>query len=504
MPDLDQDLERIQSALASKDMDVIEIGMDDVATRYAAQCREVNHRLQRCSKVLKKGLLAEAIQQAQLSPPLLDEFASLDFPERDEWALYAEENNLSVPPLLLAKLAVELNQAFAEAETMKECLCRHRLLALARAPIRRRLTVMWRLAKLDPMNPVWMKDLRQFERMRMREIENELQEAIRNDDPDNVELLYKEVTYPHWTEPPPLSLVNQVKLAWGKYMAKEARGELADLERKMTAAVTDGNMSQAKACYTKAIRLRKDAGLPANNPLRKRLELALEWVEQREQGEIRHQEWHDACERLADSLREGASFLELERLKKQVFAFGMGIPEDLENYLATLVRKRRRRTIVKWLLILLIAPLPLCLVASPIIWKHYFPSKVGNQIEKKDRDQIPAKEIQGAPKRPDGVDDVRAEVRSILRENCFNCHGGEKKNRIDNILDHNVLTTKVARNPKGKKYVAPSRPLESAIWLRIDMSDPDDRMPPRDEKKQLSDDQKRKIKSWIAEGALTF
>jgi len=504
MPDFDQDLERIQSALASRDTDVIELGLDEVATRYATECREMNQRLHHCAKLLKKGLLAEAIQQAQLAPALLDQFAMLDFPERDEWASYVTENSLAVPPPLQTKLAIELNQAFAEAETMKECLSRHRSLALARAPIRRRLSVMWRLAKLDPMNPVWMKDLRQFERVRIREIENEIHEATRNDDCDRVELLFKEVTYPHWTEPPPPSLINQVKSAWSKYATREARSDLAELEAKLTAAVMAGNKVQAKAYYDRAVRLKKEAGLPASHPLRQRLDLALEWVEEQEQRDVRRQEWQDDCEQLANSLHAGKPAPELARLKEQVLAYGMGIPEDLDGWFDQLARKRRRRKILIWLVILLIAPSPLLCVAIPVVYRYYFPSSNPNgPIEKKDGAQKPL--TKDTPK-SDKDDALKAEVRAIIRDNCFRCHGGEKKNRIDDILDHSLLTTKASKSQltKGKKYVVPTRPEESAIWLRIAMDDPEDRMPPKDEKEKLTDDQKRKVKNWITSGAPPF
>src|SRR6266498_1449474 len=366
MPDFEQDLERIQSALATRDTDIIEIGLEEVAARYASECREVNQRLNRCGNLLKKGLLAEALHQAQLSPPLLDQFALLDFPERDEWASYAQENDLHVPPPLQTKAAVDLNHAFAEAETMKECLCRHRLLALARAPIRRRLSVMWRLAKLDPLNPIWMKDLRQFERVRLREIENELHEATRNDDSDRVELLYKEVTYPHWTEPPLPSLVNQVKSAWGKYVMGEARSQLIALEEKLTAAVMAGDKAQARAYYDNAVRLKKEAGLPASNPIRQRLDLALEWVEEQEQRKERHKDWERDCDRMREALRASQPLATLERLKQKVLAHGMGIPENLEKRLDQLNRERRRRKVIVWCLLVLIASMPVCLIGAAL------------------------------------------------------------------------------------------------------------------------------------------
>src|SRR5438105_3097482 len=114
MSDVEQDLEGIRAALSAKD--ATEGGLGDKAARYATACRDVNQRLRRCDDLLRKGLRGESLQQAQVAPPLLDEFALLDFPERDAWVSFAKEQGLTVPPPLQTMLAVELNHAFAEAD----------------------------------------------------------------------------------------------------------------------------------------------------------------------------------------------------------------------------------------------------------------------------------------------------------------------------------------------------------------------------------------------------
>src|SRR4051812_5956569 len=110
MPDIERDLERMQLALATGD--ATEPGLSEVAARYAAACRSVNDRLHRCSMLLRKGFRTESIQEALLAPAVLDQFAILDIPEREQWSIFAKDHGFLVPPPLQVASASDLNQAF--------------------------------------------------------------------------------------------------------------------------------------------------------------------------------------------------------------------------------------------------------------------------------------------------------------------------------------------------------------------------------------------------------
>jgi hypothetical protein len=87
------------------------------------------------------------------------------------------------------------------------------------------------------------------------------------------------------------------------------------------------------------------------------------------------------------------------------------------------------------------------------------------------------------------------DIRPILAENCFACHGPDSAARkADLRLDKREVAVEMGA-------IAPSKPAESALVERINNSDPEMVMPPQATKKKLSAAQRATLERWIAEGA---
>lgn len=95
--------------------------------------------------------------------------------------------------------------------------------------------------------------------------------------------------------------------------------------------------------------------------------------------------------------------------------------------------------------------------------------------------------------------DFNRDVRPILSDNCFACHGFDAKKRKAGLrLD----TAEGARTPIDGAYpVKPGDPAASTILQRILSADPDDVMPPPDTHKKITAAQAAILTQWIAEGA---
>ncbi len=91
------------------------------------------------------------------------------------------------------------------------------------------------------------------------------------------------------------------------------------------------------------------------------------------------------------------------------------------------------------------------------------------------------------------------DIRLILSENCFQCHGFDKNTRKAGLrLD---VREEVITERDGIRAIAPGKPEESELVRRIFTEDEDDLMPPPESEKRLSDDEKELLKRWISEGA---
>ncbi len=91
------------------------------------------------------------------------------------------------------------------------------------------------------------------------------------------------------------------------------------------------------------------------------------------------------------------------------------------------------------------------------------------------------------------------DVRPILSENCFSCHGFDPKNRKAELrLD---LAEEAYKTRKDSTAIVPHDLAKSDAWQRILSTDPDDQMPPPKSHLKLSDTQCAILKQWIEEGA---
>ena len=87
------------------------------------------------------------------------------------------------------------------------------------------------------------------------------------------------------------------------------------------------------------------------------------------------------------------------------------------------------------------------------------------------------------------------DIRPILSENCFYCHGPDAQHRqADLRLDRSEEAIKAAA-------ILPGKASESTLIQRIVSDDADLLMPPGDSNKKLTDAQKSLLRDWIDQGA---
>lgn len=91
--------------------------------------------------------------------------------------------------------------------------------------------------------------------------------------------------------------------------------------------------------------------------------------------------------------------------------------------------------------------------------------------------------------------DFNRDIRPILSENCFYCHGQDSnKRQADLRLDHRDAAIDAGA-------IVPNDAAGSAIVQRINSDNPDELMPPAKSNRRLSAEQKALLERWISEGA---
>ena len=100
----------------------------------------------------------------------------------------------------------------------------------------------------------------------------------------------------------------------------------------------------------------------------------------------------------------------------------------------------------------------------------------------------------------DDAPDFSRDVRPILSQHCFKCHGPDDKARKGGLrLDIRDSATKEAKS--GAVALVPGQPDKSELVARIFSTDEDELMPPPSTKRTLTPEQKDTLRRWVAAGA---
>jgi hypothetical protein len=107
----------------------------------------------------------------------------------------------------------------------------------------------------------------------------------------------------------------------------------------------------------------------------------------------------------------------------------------------------------------------------------------------------------GPPAQADGPNpDYLRDVRPILADNCFRCHGADEESRKAGLrLD--LRESAVRGGDSGDPAIAPGKPDSSELIHRITSRDDSERMPPTDARSSLTPAQVETLRKWIAGGA---
>ena len=96
--------------------------------------------------------------------------------------------------------------------------------------------------------------------------------------------------------------------------------------------------------------------------------------------------------------------------------------------------------------------------------------------------------------------DFNREIRPILSDNCFKCHGPDDKHRMANLRLDIRDGGAFAQRAKGPLILAGDA-AKSTLYQRVSHADKNRRMPPPNAELTLTAKQTQLIKEWIDEGA---
>jgi len=299
------------------------------ATDYAKLCEEANDRLRKVSAFLQQGLRSEAIHLSDETPNLLDLVAALDLPDPQVWAEFCANNGLPVPPPLQMDRASQLNEAYAADQPLEHLLSQHRLLALARGPVRERLSLMRQIASVDP-NPTWEKDIRVFEKARIRELPAAFYSAVRTKDNAAIAELHHEINETQWYETLPADIQQAVSDAFSRVTRAQVESDLQALVEPLRDAFAARSQKECHALVQRWKNIMSTAGVTSvSHALSDEIKPVISWLNEEEQRLTKIKRFDAACRDFATLLEQDAPDAKLEAGLVKLKEFDDEIPGDL-------------------------------------------------------------------------------------------------------------------------------------------------------------------------------
>jgi hypothetical protein len=212
---------------------------------------------------------------------------------------------------------------------------------------------MRKLAAQDPLNPVWMEDLRTFEKARLRQIQHESSEAASRRDAYAISQLLKELDGQTWVEPPPQNLVRGLRKLDAQFRGQKTRAILSDLETQLNDAFAAFDVLRGRRLRDQWLAMVGSIKLSPGDPIHQRVEAALLWLEEqdlRDAADRQHESSIRALSKALDDLRRIGPRT-LLNLGNVVMRHNRGMPDSVQKrFLEGLSSKRseviRKRTII--------------------------------------------------------------------------------------------------------------------------------------------------------------
>ncbi|MDB5307520.1 MAG: hypothetical protein JWO38_1722 [Gemmataceae bacterium] len=340
MSELRQAVAILAEYVASDNMDVPD-AVGQAAGVYALACHKANERLVACDQLLKANQRSEALRQAQLEPDVLKLYADLDFPARDRWEDISQQVGLPVPPRLNAVVARRLNKAFAESQSTEDLLRQHRLLALARAPLQRRLDILRLLARAEPTNLGWADDVRAYEVVRYEEMQQVFADPRRPPTWAVVCRLHEDLSSDVWITPPPLDLLGTVQTLRAKLHRKQGEQLIEAINPQLAKAVSDQDLDAARELESQVEALAIEYGLPESSRALATFNQAGEWIDAELKWRKRARQFDRAVDQLRTALKDGVDWWYVQEFYRVALEFDMPIPRDVTDRFAGRARGRR-------------------------------------------------------------------------------------------------------------------------------------------------------------------
>jgi hypothetical protein len=302
----------------------------DLAEQYAELYSELNLRLDRCVEYIQKSMKMEAINYAEMDPPVLDIASRLNFSERSNWIEFCNLYNWHVPPDIRTNAIELLNEAYNEGMALKPLMDEYRK-KIRKGSLEEKISLLRRIRKLDASNSNWQEDIAKLENEKLAELADAAKNAIINNDEDSLTYICAYLRAGDWTVKPDEKILTKIESVLREYRIKSLRGQADSILEEISNEYSQQDFEKLKVAMIRwGILCRNQEFAPDENDLLQVTDAA-NWLSSRE-GEItKRKEFNNLLAALNDKIEKSANESVIDNIYYKLKNFDYEIPAITEK-----------------------------------------------------------------------------------------------------------------------------------------------------------------------------
>ncbi|NMA21624.1 MAG: hypothetical protein GX927_13705 [Lentisphaerae bacterium] len=321
--------------------------LEELAAQYSELCTGVNARLSRCSEYLQKGLLSEAVYEAQVTPDLLELAELVQFEQAGKWRVICDDLELTKAPLLHVEALEQLRRACVKEKELQPLLREFRSL-IYQGLQHQAIGVLRKIREADPENDNWKANLQTYEEAELPQWLDKAQIALESKDLPVLREVYAELTHPWRVVPAPREALERMQRA---LLSEKAANLLLEAENMLSRLSENQSAKQTETVRQLLIEASKmeieDAFYRRPDNWDEQIASARTWLEKAEREARLQAAFEQELQQIRDLLaKRDLSEDDLYHSWRHVQNFGRPLPEALqqsvEDRLTMLQEKRLR------------------------------------------------------------------------------------------------------------------------------------------------------------------
>ena len=252
--------------------------LEATARDFADSFQLVMTRLDLCQNFLNNGYRSEALHLAQIEPDILDFVQLSQFEERQKWDLLCAKEGYPVAAQPSENALIDLNRAYAEEEGARDLLQEHRTLALTNGSLFDRITILRAIHQQDHNNPAILRNLQDFERLRLKDLESEAIKAHQTGSWQQLIDLSREVNEIPWINSPPKSIIAKIDKLAEKAQDFFNQQELRQSAEEVKRAYQKLQFSAVERALADFDNWREMLNVSLEDPISKQLNMVRNWL----------------------------------------------------------------------------------------------------------------------------------------------------------------------------------------------------------------------------------